>query len=328
MGQRLGIFDYLLQKTSILSNDIYSVTFTLNELSQELNLDRIYLDGWLHMAIECGIFELDDSCNKCIKTAPFVFYLLIDRNNAFYIGEILHGYYYMTLYQDKFLENFKTGKIMNLFDYPEDVKEVFQRMSASTGLLVEEMFSKNCKVYENKLEAGGSLLEVGCGFGFNLVNWANKYPNSNMVGIDIDYNAIQFANKAVVKNNSNYQIEFICVDTGEFRNTHTKEFDVIIVNQVLHEMETKENYRQKVFQDLYTLLKDDGLLVVGEHMIPDMLSPNQARYFEIMHKWFEVGIGSQFYDEDSFRRFMEATPFKNVELISEDKDYFWAIKKQ
>ncbi|MHA1984862.1 MAG: class I SAM-dependent methyltransferase, partial [Candidatus Hodarchaeales archaeon] len=186
---------------------------------------------------------------------------------------------------------------------------------------------KHCRDYKTKLEIGGSLLEGGCGLGFNLSNWANKYPNSNMVGIDIDNKAIQYANKIVAKNNSNTPIEFMCVDTSEFRNAHSKEFDVIIVNQVLHEMETKENYRQKVFQDLYALLKDDGLLVVGEHMIPDMFAPNQARYFEIMHKWFEVGVGSQFYDESSFRKFVESTPFRNVELISEDKDYFWAIKK-
>jgi SAM-dependent methyltransferase len=329
MGQRLGIFDYLLQIGNNISdsNKVDSVTFTIDELSQKLDLDPIYLDGWVHMAIECGIFELDDSCDKCIKTSPFVYYLLVDRNNMFYIGNILHGYYYMAVFQDEYLANVKTGGKMNPFTIPKEIKDVTQRMSAGTGLLVEKVFSEHCESHKEVLEEGGVLLEVGCGFGYNLENWAKKYPTSNMVGLDIDSEAVDNANKVVARNNWQDRIDIVCSELNVYAKSHERKFDVIVLNQVLHEMNPIGNFRRKVFQDLYALLKDDGLLVVGEHMIPGIFAPNQARYFEIMHKWFEVGIGSHFYDETSFREFIEMTPFTKAELIREGRDYFWAVKK-
>lgn len=330
MGQRLGIFDYLLKKASDTPNsdDISSINFTLNELSQELGLEPKSLDGWAHMAIECGIFEVDDSCDKCIKTAPFVYYLLVDRKNMFYMGDVLHGYYYMATFQEEFLANFKTGKKINPSNLPVGIKEVTQRMSAGQGLLIRKVFEEHCKSHKKVLEDNGSLLEVGCGLGYNLENWAKEFPTTKIVGLDIDCEAVEYANKLIKQNNWNNIINIICMGTSEYIAAHKDRFDVIVLNQVLHEMDPEKNYRKKVFQDLYTLLKDDGLLIVGEHMIPGIFAPNQAKYYEIMHKWFEVGVGSHFYDEDSFREFIEDTPFRKAELVREGRDYFWAVQKQ
>ncbi len=63
LGRRLGIFDYLNEKakSSPSPNDVSSVIFTLDELAQELKLDSTYLDGWLHLTLECGIFERNGS---------------------------------------------------------------------------------------------------------------------------------------------------------------------------------------------------------------------------------------------------------------------------
>ena len=63
-------------------------------------------------------------------------------------------------------------------------------------------------------------------------------------------------------------------------------------------------------------------------MIPGIFAPNQAKYYEIMHKWFEVAVGSSFYDEESFREFIEGTPFEKAEIVRGDRDYFWAITRQ
>jgi cyclopropane fatty-acyl-phospholipid synthase-like methyltransferase len=243
------------------------------------------------------------------------------------MGDILHGYYYMATFQDEFISNFKTGEKLNPFILPEEVKKVTQRMSAGTGSLVEKIFSEQSQIHRRVLEKGGSLLEVGCGCGYNLETWAKNYPASNMVGLDIDCEAVKIASKVVSQNNWNNRIEIVCTELSEYATAHKNKFDVIVLNQVLHEMDPQETYRQKVFQDLYTLLKDDGLLVVGEHMIPGIFSPNQGRYFEIMHKWFEVGIGAHFYDEESFREFVKSTPFRKADLLREGRDYFWAIQK-
>ena len=92
-------------------------------------------------------------------------------------------------------------------------------------------------------------------------------------------------------------------------------------------MDHDEIYRKEVINDLHSMLKRDGLLIVGEHMIPEIFAPKQARHDEIMHKWLEVGMNSRFYDEESFRELINSTRFKNAEFIEEGQTYFWALRK-
>ncbi len=53
IGRQVGIFKYLYEKSKSQPTEgkITSISFTLEELSENLNLDLKYLDAWLHLAI-------------------------------------------------------------------------------------------------------------------------------------------------------------------------------------------------------------------------------------------------------------------------------------
>lgn len=337
MGRQLGIFDYLYEKAQTLTSGgrISSVTFTPDEISEKLNLNSRYLDAWLHLAVECGIFEIDGSCDRCLKTASHVYDLLVDRNNISYVGNGIGLFSLMIPFYDYFLEYFKTGQVLSttsVSDFPEELvssitKEGHQ-MSATMGKIVERLFSKYCKEHKRILRNQGTLLEVGCGYGFNLENWAKKNKHARIVGIDIDPKAVEFTKKIVDQNSWNDRIEVMNTTIDEYALANKSKFDVIILNQVLHEMDPDENYRKRVLEDLYTMLKDNGILVVGESMIPGIFAAKEkVQIFEVMHKWLEVVFGSHFYDEKSFKELISSTSFKNVELIRDGYDYFWAVRK-
>jgi SAM-dependent methyltransferase len=329
MGRRLGIFDYLYKKvnSSQSSNKKIEVTFTAIELSEKLDLDYKYLDGWLHLALECGILEIANFENKILKTAPFVFDLLIDRNNEFYIGGTLGAFYYMAPAQDILIENFKTGKIWSIYDLPGDVRKDLQERGARFGILAERLFSKKYKTFCKCIEEQGTILEVGCGYGFNLKTWAKKYKEARFVGIDIDPIGLTYARKLIDINNWNHRIEIFEATIEEFTCSFKEKFDLIILNQVLHEMNTDENYRKDVFRSLYSLLNDDGILLIGESMIPDTYAPKKKfQIFDITHKFTEVKA-SLFYNEKSFREFIDLTPFSKANFIKEGGDSIWVIKK-
>jgi SAM-dependent methyltransferase len=329
IGRRLGIFNYLYEKSKsqLTEGKITSISFTLEELSEKLNLDLKYLDAWLHMALECGLFEIEECSERCAKTAPHVFDLFVDRNSMFYIGSITFGFYQPIFFMESLLENFKTGKLESFLELPGDFYKEGQHMSAATGKIVEGLFSKFCKEEKKRVRKGGTVLEVGCGYGLNLENWAKKYKKAKFVGIDIDPQGIEHAKKIVEKNEWNDRVQIIGVSLEEYARSISFKFDLIILNQVLHEMDPDENYRKSVLEVLYSLLKEDGILVVGESMIPNTFTRGNFQLFEVMHKWFEVGIGSRFYDENSFRELINSTSFKNPELIRERINYCWVIRK-
>ncbi|MFW9818967.1 MAG: class I SAM-dependent methyltransferase [Candidatus Thorarchaeota archaeon] len=329
MGRRLGIFDYLYKKvkSSPNSGNYNEVIFTPIELSEKLNLDFTYLDGWLHLAIECGIFEIADFEKKILKTAPYVYELLIDRNSVFYVGGTLGAFYYIAPTQDALIENFKTGKVWSILDLPGDFMKDLQERGARFGFLVERLFSRKFENFCKKIQEGGIIFELGCGYGFNLQTWAKKYKKARFVGIDIDPIALMHAKEVISRNNWNERIEILDITLDEFTLSCKEKFDLIILNQVLHEMNTDENYRKGVFKNLYSLLKDNGILLIGESMISDTFAPKKGfQLFDITHKFTEVK-SSLFYDENSFRELIDSTQFTNANFIREGGDSIWVIKK-
>ena len=333
LGRRLGIFDYLFEKSksSQSSTAISSIDFTPEELSEKLNLNPRWVDAWVHLGLECGIFEIDDAGKRIIKTAPHVYNLLIDRNHMFYVGNTIGAFYYLAPYQDLILERFKMKGDISSIDFydefPEEIINDTQLMSARFGSLTERLFAKNFKDFCKDLRKQGTILSVGCGYGHNLAIWAQKYKKATLVGIDIDPKGILFAQKLVEENNWNDRIEILKTPIDEYVKKTKIKFDLILLNQVLHEMDKDENYRLSVFNDLYSLLKDDGILLVGESMIPDMFNPQKDfQLFDVMHKFLEADF-AHFYDEKTFKEFVDSTPFKNAEFIRERGTYFWAVRK-
>jgi len=329
MGRRLGIFNYLYEKAKSTPNSgkYHEVIFTPFELSKNLKLDSKYLDGWIHLALECGILEIADSEKKILKTAPYIYELLIDRNNEFYVGGSLGAFYYIAPTQDVFIENFKTGKVWSILDLPGDFMKDLQERGARFGSLAERLFSRKFKNFCKNLQKEGNIFELGCGYGFNLETWAKKYKGASFVGIDIDPIALAHAKELINRNNWNERIEILETGIDEFTRSFKKKFDLIILNQVLHEMNTDENYRKGVFNNLYLLLEDEGILLIGESMIPDTFAPQKRfQLFDITHKFTEVKA-SRFYNEKTFQKFIASTLFTRSEYIKEGGSSIWVIRK-
>ena len=326
LGRRLGIFDYLDEKAKKLSES-GSVSFTLEELSKELSLDLDYLDAWIHLALGCGIFEVENEEKRTLKTAPHVYDLLINRNHMFYVGDTMGLFYFFAPMQDDVIELFKTGKALDLYNMDEELIMDGQRASARCGVLVEGLFSKNFRDFSKMIRRQGKVLAVGCGYGHNLEKWAEKYKKARFVGIDIDSKALEFTKKMIKQHNWNDRIEVFDITVSEYAKKSKEKYDLILLNQVLHEMDHDEEYRRSVFEDLHSLLADDGMLLVGETMIPDTFSPQKGfQLFEIMHKFLEVKF-AKFYNEKSFKELINSTPFKQAELVRERGNYFWAVRK-
>lgn len=330
IGRRLGIFDFLEKKGEELKRveKISSISFKFDELADQMKFNYNYLEAWLHMAIECGILERDNSCEKCFKTAPFVYDILVNRNSRFYTGNLLGCFYYTALFQEAMFKNFTAGNIETWFDLPPNWYKDAQSLSAQQGAVMEKLFGKHLKNFKKKIKRDGKILEVGCGYGFNLEYWVKKYKNSHIIGIDIDPKAICTAKEILDNYSFNDRIEIINISIKEYSRNNNGEFDLIILNQVLHETDPREDFRKDILEDLYLLLKDDGILLVGESMISDVFTvEDKYQFFEVLHKWFEVVFGFRFYNESSFKELILSTSFTQAEMIREGLDYIWIVRK-
>jgi SAM-dependent methyltransferase len=286
-----------------------------------------YLDALFHLALECGLFEIENPEQRVLRTGPFVYDLLVNKEHMFYVGSIISLFYNFAPLQEEIIDLFKTGNVINEDEVPEEFVMDGHRNSANWGTIIEGLFSKYCKDIYRRLRKEGKILEVGCGYGFNLKNWAEKYKKAQFIGIDINTRYLNYAKNLIEKHKLNDRVNIVNQNINEFAKSYPEKFDLILLNQVLHEMDKDEEYRRGIFEDLYSLAKDDGILIVGESMIPDTFSPKTGfQLFDIMHKFLEAKF-AKFYDEKTFKEFVESTPFKNAEIIRERGNYFWAIRK-
>lgn len=330
IGRRLGIFDFLENKAEHLKKieKVSSITFNFDELADHLKFNYKYLEAWLHMAIECGIFERENSFEKSFRTAPFVYDILVNQKSGFYTGNLLGCFYYTALFQEAMFKNFTSGKTGTWFDLPPNWYKDGQLMSGQQGAAMEKLFGKHFKNFKKKIKKSGTILEVGCGYGFNLEHWAKKYKKAYIIGIDIDPSAIRFARENIKKNNLDENVEIKKISVKDYLKENKETFDLIILNQVLHEMDPREDFRKEILEDLYLLLKDDGILLVGESMVSDVFTvEDKYQFYEVMHKWFEVVFGFRFYNESSFKELILSTSFTQAKLIRDGFDYIWIVRR-
>ncbi len=86
-------------------------------------------------------------------------------------------------------------------------------------------------------KAPGSILDVGCGAGFFTIQMAKYFPQAKIVGIDINPQAIDFANNLLVgmpKRPAN--VSFILKTQPEL-NELPKSFDVVLSTLVCHHLD-------------------------------------------------------------------------------------------
>ncbi|MFW9773524.1 MAG: methyltransferase domain-containing protein, partial [Candidatus Thorarchaeota archaeon] len=210
MGRKLGIFDYFyLKGKKVPTSDYTILRFTPQELSDNLGLDKEYLDAWIHLALECDIFEIDNAQKEQLRSSPYIYELLIDFNHNSYVGGTLGAFYNIALLQELMLNNFKTGKSINLLQLPPEIVKELQERSRRFGNLIYSLFAKHYKDFCEKLNESGIILEVGCGYGYNLETWVKMFKKARFVGIDIDPVAISSTQKMIEQNNWNQRVKLI-----------------------------------------------------------------------------------------------------------------------
>ncbi|PCH61448.1 MAG: SAM-dependent methyltransferase [SAR86 cluster bacterium] len=120
---------------------------------------------------------------------------------------------------------------------------------------------------KQKLEAGGSIADIGCGHGSSSVLMAQSFPNSKVFGFDLHQPSIDDAKlKASTAQASN--IEFGNADASSIPSNGGYDFACIF--DALHDMGDPVGVARHIRQ----CLKSDGTLMVVEPMAGDNTEDN------------------------------------------------------
>jgi SAM-dependent methyltransferase len=166
------------------------------------------------------------------------------------------------------VDAFRTGATAPFQGRSEEFARVVAQAIAGVNLMVARKILPGLTGVAERLGAGGSLLDVGCGTGSLLQHIAKSFPVARCTGIDIDPTGLAAAREAVARAGLADRITLLEGDVAAV--VPPASLDVVIMVEVLHEIAT--SLRQGVVRGCAHALRPGGWLVIVDETYPSTLA--------------------------------------------------------
>lgn len=222
IGDRLGIFAALAGSGPV----------TGVELSQRTGLDERYLREWLAAMATAEYLE-HDSEGDTYFLPPEHALPLADEEFPFFTGGLMQMIVPTVTVAPQVAEAFKSGRGVTQDQYLPDMYEGIERLTAPwyKHELVQTWIPAMPGVQE-KLEAGGSACDVGCGSGRAPITIAKALPAAELHGYDVHAGSIERARANAKAEEVADRVTFTVADGAELPQGR---FDLITTFDVVHD---------------------------------------------------------------------------------------------
>jgi 2-polyprenyl-3-methyl-5-hydroxy-6-metoxy-1,4-benzoquinol methylase len=183
IGDRLGIFKALADAGPV----------TTREFAERTGLNERYLREWLGAMTAAKYIQYEASTGR-YSMSPEHAMILADDNSPFFMGGFMQMIVPEVAMAPKLLDSFRTGRGLPQSEYPPEVFEAIERGSAPMyrHSLLRKWIPAMPQVVE-RLKAGGTALDVGCGSGRAVIALASAFPEARIHGYDAHHGSIERA---------------------------------------------------------------------------------------------------------------------------------------
>ncbi|MBI3304224.1 MAG: methyltransferase domain-containing protein [Deltaproteobacteria bacterium] len=302
IGGRLGYFAELKRRGGAAS---------AQELAAALQLNPWRTEVWCRAACTVGVLGYEDG--KGFTFAPFMDELLGEES-----PELLTTHVLASLSRDfpAYPEAFRTGATKTFYDHDADF---FSHQGRISALRAPEIVATARKLpgIEERLTAGGKIMDIGSGSGTVLVRFAEEFPASQVTGIEPLPYFIESSRRLIQERELGGRVRVEPVG-GEQLN-FDGEFDLITMVQVFHEL--PDRAKAEVLRRCQRSLKPGGVLLLVDRCSPANGTDLRDRRFtmSILEQWFEVTWGNIVNTRSEILRMLQDTGFsvtlENADLV-------------
>ena len=222
LGDRLGLFKALAKAGPATSV----------ELAERAGVSERYTREWLYGMHAAGYLEHDRERASFALPAEHAEVLAVEGGPFCVAGgyQALSGELRML---DRLSEAFRSGGGVPQTAYPDDTFDGMRRFSLPwyEHQLVQQWIPAVDGAHE-KLQAGASYADIGCGAGQALIKLAQTYPRSNFVGYDSFHRAIERARRAAEQTGLADRVRFELLDAADGL---PEQYDLISTFDVVHD---------------------------------------------------------------------------------------------
>lgn len=257
IGDRLGLYKAMAGAGPMTSQEVAEKTGTAER----------YVREWLCAQAASGYVAYDAGTEKFHLPDEQAMALAIENSPAFIPGA--YQLIASTIHDEPTVrEAFKTGNGVGWHEHNCNLFEGVERFfrSGYNAHLVAEWIPALNGTHA-KLQAGGKVADVGCGYGASTILMAQAYPQSKFTGFDYHEASIEWARASAEKAGVSDRVNFEVAKAKEFPG---KNYDVVAFFDCLHDMGDPVGAAAHVRQ----ALKPDGAWMIVEPFANDRLEDN------------------------------------------------------
>src|SRR5215510_10585042 len=145
---------------------------------------------------------------------------------------------------------------------------------------------------------GLRILDIGCGYGRLSLPVIEKFPNAEIIGIDVSKNFVELFKKMTRQSSFVGTIEDIPADIGKF--------DYIICVTVL--MYVEKSKLEKTVGNLVSLLKPEGRLIIIENSWAGVLLSSGFGLYHCLKKFFKkdlINTGGHYFRKNEIENLVQ-----------------------
>jgi SAM-dependent methyltransferase len=278
-ARELGVWDAITTRPGIDSRT----------LAGELGTDPDYTDALCRTALA---FELLQRERDGWRMAPHMDAILGDPDSAFYLGRAAKVHLLLggEDYPDT-ADRIRTGRVVPYGDHSDAfINEVADSLRSLPRIFVNVVLPR-LPTLAARLAAGSSVLDLGCGAGWAIVELAERFPESRVDGADIEPRSIELAADRIVR----HGLASRCTARllGPDGLTDEARYDVITMFLVVHEI--RPELKDDALASAARALAPGGSLVIFDEAYPDTdegMRKMPSR-FTTVAQWYELTWGNE-----------------------------------
>jgi 2-polyprenyl-3-methyl-5-hydroxy-6-metoxy-1,4-benzoquinol methylase len=258
VGTKTGLFRAMAEKGPLRAAEVIAAT----------GLHPRYVEEWLRGMAAAGYLEYD-SLQQTFRLPDEHAFLLASEGTDHFMGGLFCFAPLLFAAAPKVADAFRTGGGVRFADFGADCTLALDAMNGGQyeQRLCGYWLAKLPHVVE-RLQAGGRVLDFGCGLGRVAMTIARAFPDCEVVALDTDTTSIQRAQAAAADAGLRSRIRFLAASAGELDKNSP--FDLILACDCIHDLANPET----TLSALRQLLKPDGTLFIVEPKAADRVEDN------------------------------------------------------
>jgi 2-polyprenyl-3-methyl-5-hydroxy-6-metoxy-1,4-benzoquinol methylase len=257
IGQKLGLYKALASGEMV----------TPVELAHKTSTNERYVREWLINQAASGYVDYDAESGR-YSLAPEQAAALTDESSPFYVGGGFYVIKAMTHAVSRIEDSFKNGGGMLWGEHDPDLfvgTERFFRPGYAAHLIAA--WIPSLTGMKEKLEAGGTVADIGCGHGSSTIIMAQAYPNSRFWGFDNHEKSIETAHRRAADAGVSDRVTFAVANASELPD---EQYDMVAFFDCLHDMGDPVGACKRAAE----VLNQDGSALIVEPMAGNTVEEN------------------------------------------------------